>query len=90
MKPTLSLIANTKHNPFFSKLVFYCLFIDKSALMSFPGCCCFSPSPIKSVSVEIDGKVVEAEISNVEGPLFVCKWNPDDYATGIHTLTVKG
>ena len=49
----------------------------------------FSPSPIKSVSVEIDGKVVEAEISNVEGPLFVCKWNPDDYATGIHTLTVK-
>ena len=49
----------------------------------------FSPSAIKSVSVQIDEEQVQEKVSNVDGPLFICKWKPGNYAAGIHTLTVK-
>ena len=49
----------------------------------------FSPSPIESTFVEIDGSPLELPATQVEGPLFACQWDPDKYSSGIHSMTVK-
>ena len=49
----------------------------------------FSPAPITSATVEIDGSILSNVATHVEGPLFVCQWNPDEFSTGIHSITVK-
>ncbi|OCT68573.1 transmembrane protein 62 [Xenopus laevis] len=47
----------------------------------------FSTSPITSVHVTIDGiELGEASLSS--GPLYTLKWNPDNYQTGIHEISV--
>ncbi|KAM4691056.1 transmembrane protein 62 [Rhinophrynus dorsalis] len=48
----------------------------------------FSTAPITSVMVSIDG-VLLGEAYHTSGPLYVLKWNPDDYKTGQHTIKVK-
>ncbi|XP_029197493.2 transmembrane protein 62-like [Acropora millepora] len=49
----------------------------------------FSPAPIASATVEIDGSIFSNVATHVKGPLFVCQWNPDVFSTGIHSITVK-
>ncbi|CAH3189894.1 unnamed protein product [Porites lobata] len=49
----------------------------------------FSPSPIESTFVEIDGSPLELPATQVQGPLFACQWDPDKYSSGIHSMTVK-
>ncbi|KAK2567595.1 Transmembrane protein 62 [Acropora cervicornis] len=49
----------------------------------------FSPAPIASATVEIDGSILSNVATHVKGPLFVCQWNPDVFSTGIHSITVK-
>lgn len=47
----------------------------------------FSPSPIKSVKVSIDG-VELGDAVHVSGPLYVLKWNPQTYNRGFHKINV--
>ncbi|CAH1262147.1 TMEM62 [Branchiostoma lanceolatum] len=47
----------------------------------------FSPDPMEKVIVWLDG-VRFCEGSHVEGPLYICPWNPADYGTGLHTIAV--
>lgn len=48
----------------------------------------FSISEILYVRVQIDDNDwVDCE--RVEGPLYVSKWNPSQYSTGIHTIRVQ-
>lgn len=47
----------------------------------------FSPDPIISVSILLDGKDVRT-VDHVTGPLYVAKWQPLDYSKGIHSITV--
>lgn len=49
----------------------------------------FSPASMTSATVEIDGYPLSSPVTQVDGPLFVCQWNPDDFSTGIHSITVK-
>ena len=49
----------------------------------------FSPVPIESAVVEIDGKPVNSQATRVQGALFVCQWNPSEFSSGIHSITVK-
>ena len=49
----------------------------------------FSPVPIESAVVEIDGKPVNSQATRVQGALFVCQWNPAEFSSGIHSITVK-
>ena len=49
----------------------------------------FSPAPIASTTVEIDGSILSNVATHVKGPLFVCQWNPGEFSTGIHSITVK-
>lgn len=49
----------------------------------------FSPVPITSATVEIDGYPLTNIATHVDGPLFVCQWNPDDFSTGIHSISVN-
>jgi len=48
----------------------------------------FSPSPIETVRVKIN---IEDWIEghNIKGPLFVAKWNPQKYSSGLHQITVR-
>ncbi|XP_046387556.1 transmembrane protein 62-like [Ischnura elegans] len=47
----------------------------------------FSISPISSVKVSIDESPYE-NCSLVEGPLYVLKWDPKKYSSGLHQITV--
>ncbi|XP_077989648.1 transmembrane protein 62-like [Glandiceps talaboti] len=47
----------------------------------------FSPQPIESVVVEIDGKHM-GYVNHVEGPLYVLKWKPSQYSEGLHVIKV--
>ncbi|XP_020604380.1 transmembrane protein 62-like [Orbicella faveolata] len=49
----------------------------------------FSPVPIESVVVEIDGKPLNSQATRAQGALFVCRWNPAEFSSGIHSITVK-
>lgn len=49
----------------------------------------FSPVPIESAVVEIDGKPLNSQATRVQGALFVCQWNPAEFSSGIHSITVK-
>nr|XP_033808730.1 transmembrane protein 62 isoform X2 [Geotrypetes seraphini] len=45
----------------------------------------FSRFPITSVDVELDGVFSERAV-HVSGPLYVLKWNPSNYSTGLHRI----
>lgn len=47
----------------------------------------FSTSKIQSVEVYINNKWIGLA-RNVEGPLYVLRWNPDQYSHGVHTISV--
>ncbi|XP_043373461.1 transmembrane protein 62 isoform X2 [Dermochelys coriacea] len=47
----------------------------------------FSPSLIASVKVSIDG-VHLGDAHHVSGPLYVLKWNPQNYSEGLHHIDV--
>ncbi|XP_053883291.1 transmembrane protein 62 isoform X1 [Malaclemys terrapin pileata] len=47
----------------------------------------FSPSFITSVKVSIDG-VHLGDAHHVSGPLYVLKWNPQNYSEGLHHIDV--
>ena len=49
----------------------------------------FSPVPIESIVVEIDGKTLNSQATHVQGALFVCPWNPAEFSSGVHSITVK-
>jgi len=49
----------------------------------------FSPAPITSAVVEIDGYPLDSPVTHVEGALFVCQWNPNHFSSGIHSITIK-
>ncbi|GAB6029706.1 hypothetical protein CHUAL_005428 [Chamberlinius hualienensis] len=47
----------------------------------------FSPSPITKVSVRLnEGEWTDCKHSN--GPLYTAAWKPQQYSTGLHTITV--
>ncbi|EDO48624.1 predicted protein, partial [Nematostella vectensis] len=48
----------------------------------------FSLDDITSVSVMLDGEFISSEVLHVQGPLFVAKWSPDLYSSGVHTMNV--
>uniref|UniRef100_A0A672PWM7 Transmembrane protein 62 n=1 Tax=Sinocyclocheilus grahami TaxID=75366 RepID=A0A672PWM7_SINGR len=48
----------------------------------------FSESPITAVHVNVDG-VSLGKAFNAGGPLYVLKWDPTLYNTGLHTIRVK-
>lgn len=48
----------------------------------------FSPSKMEVVRVKID-KDDWIECQNVEGPLFVGKWDPAKYSVGLHEIKVS-
>nr|CAB3267110.1 transmembrane protein 62 [Phallusia mammillata] len=47
----------------------------------------FSTARITKTSVAVDGVITE-EASHVEGPLWVCKWDPSLFKSGVHVLNV--
>nr|XP_006817579.1 PREDICTED: transmembrane protein 62-like [Saccoglossus kowalevskii] len=47
----------------------------------------FSPEPILSTLVEIDGQPLGAG-THVDGPLYVLPWQPMKYQSGLHTISV--
>ncbi|XP_078351578.1 transmembrane protein 62-like [Oculina patagonica] len=49
----------------------------------------FSPAPIMSAVVEIDGRPLSSQATQVHGALFACQWNPDEFSSGIHSITVR-
>ena len=55
--------------------------------------CCrflaFSPAPVVSATVEIDGTPLSSHAIQVQGALFACQWNPEEFSSGIHSITVK-
>ncbi|XP_040268699.1 transmembrane protein 62 isoform X1 [Bufo bufo] len=48
----------------------------------------FSPDPITSVKVFIDGNVV-GEAAHSSGPLYVLEWMAEKYKTGLHEIKVQ-
>ncbi|XP_062863818.1 transmembrane protein 62 isoform X2 [Trichomycterus rosablanca] len=48
----------------------------------------FSPAPVTAVNVNVNG-VALGEALSVGGPLYVLRWDPKMYSTGLHTITVK-
>jgi hypothetical protein len=48
----------------------------------------FSLGEIVSVKVRIDGGKW-MDLYNVEGPLYVLKWNPKKYFSGLHTIELQ-
>ncbi|PFX23311.1 Transmembrane protein 62 [Stylophora pistillata] len=49
----------------------------------------FSPVPIVSATVEIDGKPLSLQVTHVKGALYACRWDPEDFSSGIHSITVR-
>lgn len=47
----------------------------------------FSPVRMMNIKVRIDNNEWN-NCTNAKGPLYVCKWNPDDYEEGLHLITV--
>lgn len=48
----------------------------------------FSPSEISFVRIKInDEDWLDCDVQG-NGPLYVAKWNPSQYATGMHTIKV--
>lgn len=48
----------------------------------------FSPHGVKSVSVWLDGHPLPPATKVHNGPLYTTPWNPQEVATGQHTITV--
>ena len=48
----------------------------------------FSPHAITSIGVSIDNAPVTSDIKHVQGPLFVCEWDPTKYDKGLHRITI--
>ncbi|CAB4038654.1 Hypothetical predicted protein, partial [Paramuricea clavata] len=48
----------------------------------------FSPYDITSVQISIDDVPLLPRVEHVEGPLYVCLWQPELYSTGLHRITV--
>ncbi|XP_029454541.1 transmembrane protein 62 isoform X2 [Rhinatrema bivittatum] len=48
----------------------------------------FSPFVIASVEIRIDGIYIGTAV-HVSGPLYVLKWNPDYYSTGLYRIEAK-
>ena len=48
----------------------------------------FSPDPVKSVTITIDG-IVMGLAKHVEGPLYVLPWQPSTYSSGLHEISVE-
>lgn len=49
----------------------------------------FSPAPIEIVQLTLDNGDFWETCDNVDGPLYVTKWDPKLYSTGLHTLRVR-
>lgn len=48
----------------------------------------FSAAPVTAVYVSVDGEGV-GKAEHVVGPLYVLRWDPKVYSTGLHAITVK-
>lgn len=48
----------------------------------------FSLSPIELVQIQIDDGNWE-NATNVKGPLYVTRWEPKKYSTGVHNINVR-
>lgn len=48
----------------------------------------FSAAPVTAVYVSVDGEVL-GKAECVKGPLYVLRWDPKVYSTGLHTIAVK-
>ena len=49
----------------------------------------FSPAPVVSAVIEIDGKPLDSQVTHVKGALYACRWDPEDFSSGIHSITVR-
>ncbi|RMX57380.1 hypothetical protein pdam_00016016 [Pocillopora damicornis] len=49
----------------------------------------FSPAPVVSAIIEIDGKPLDSQVTHVKGALYACRWDPEDFSSGIHSITVR-
>lgn len=49
----------------------------------------FDPVPVQSVEVTVDGVALPGLAYQVRGPLWACRWNPEEYGKGGHRLEVK-
>lgn len=49
----------------------------------------FSPAPVVSAIIEIDGKLLDSQVTHVKGALHACRWDPEDFSSGIHSITVR-
>nr|XP_002129413.1 transmembrane protein 62 [Ciona intestinalis] len=48
----------------------------------------FDHSDITHVSLSIDGKLLDEKPQNIKGPLWACRWYPDQYESGNHILRI--
>ncbi|XP_071454329.1 transmembrane protein 62-like [Hetaerina americana] len=60
--------------------------IDSIASSSHIRLLAFSISPLAAVKISIDDGILE-DCSLVEGPLYVLKWDPRKYSSGLHQIT---